>query len=161
MTSPHLAVLKSSYEIAATLFKHGADVNAIYLKLSIAAKRGNVQLLKLLLEKCGDINVVTDSDYTPLQLAAQFGHYEIAKTLFCECNTGDKIKASHIATFNGYKRIVELSVKEGVNVNATCASDKNVLELHFAALAGYTEIINFLIANGCDINVIGKYDDED
>ena len=49
--------------------------------MHIAAKNGNVDLLKVLYQRGGDVNVQDDEGHTPVHVACRFGHLEILKAL--------------------------------------------------------------------------------
>ena len=129
-----------------------------YSCLMIAAKQGNVEIMKLLLANNADINIKGNRDMTALLVASQFGYIDAANILL----QYEKIKidlgatdvsgnnALMYASMNGSFQIAELLIKAGMNVN-----DKNSKEgtaLSFGVLHGKENLIEFLLKNGSDAN---------
>jgi ankyrin repeat protein len=90
-----------------------------------AAERGNIKAVKQQLAAGADVNAKDDGGVTTLQLAAHWGHKEIA----------------------------ELLIAEGADINAK--DEDGHTPLHQAALDGHKEIAELLIAAGADVNAIG------
>ena len=65
--------------------KKGDSIDETYddnqTTLHIAAFKGYENIVKLLLEKNADVNVINDFNMTPLHIAAQYGHSNIVKLL--------------------------------------------------------------------------------
>jgi hypothetical protein len=80
----------------------------------IAAKKGNVALVKKLLEKGADVNAVNKDGETALMWASDKGHTEVAKLL----------------------------IEKGADVNV--ADKSGTTALIWASLAGHTEIVKLL-----------------
>ena len=95
--------------------------------------------------------------WTPLHLAAFFGHSELAAVLL---DQGAKIESLstnsmrntplHAAAAGGRTELVQLLLKRGANPNARQAGGWTAL--HSAAQAGNREMVEVLIANGAEIN---------
>jgi len=100
-----------------------------YLKTTIfeAAKQGDVEAAKWLIENGADINAKNNNDYTALINAA----------------------------INGYTAIVELLIENGADINAKNNNGNTALTL--AAYNGHTDIVKYLIENGADINAKNNY----
>jgi uncharacterized protein len=96
--------------------------------------------------------------WTPLHLAAFFGHAELANALL-DRNAPVDIRSSnamkntplHAATAGEQLALVELLLKRGANPNAT--QEGGWTALHGAAQAGQREMVETLLANGADVNL--------
>ena len=51
------------------------------MSLYLAARKGHIEVLKLLLDKGADISVANADGWTPLNAAASSGHLEVVKLL--------------------------------------------------------------------------------
>ena len=106
------------------------------------------------------VNTYSHDGWTPLHLAAFFGHYDVAEVLllngadtelssentqFAHENT-----ALHAAVTNQKTGVVQLLLGQGANVNASDGDDR--MPLHVAAHHGDTELVELLLANGADVN---------
>ena len=99
---------------------------------------------------------------TPLHIAAEEGHKEIAELLIAkgaDVNAKDSVGFTplHEAAFYGQNEIAELLIAKGADVNA---KDDNFVgtPLHRAAYYGQKEIAELLIASGADVDakVVGS-----
>ena len=129
------AVETKNTEVARLLISHGAKPNGMVepscdTPLHMAAKGGQSEIVKLLLESGADANAAQESGGTPLLYAAEAGHQEIVKLL----------------------------LDAGANVNATYTLTK-ATPLHKAALAGHNEVVRLLLAGGADVRAICKTSD--
>jgi ankyrin repeat protein len=96
--------------------------------------------------------------WTPLHLAAFFGHAELAKALLergaaVDSRSTNAMKNTplHAASAGGQLALVELLLEHGANPNAT--QEGGWTALHGAAQAGQREIVEALLAGGADVNV--------
>jgi uncharacterized protein len=80
-----MAVFKGLNELAIEMIEKGADVNQTgWTPLHYAATAGNVQLIKVLLEKHAYIDAESPNKTTPLMMAAQYGTAGAVKLLLEE-----------------------------------------------------------------------------
>ncbi|MEN8220380.1 MAG: ankyrin repeat domain-containing protein [Pseudomonadota bacterium] len=176
----HIAALNGSYDIVNLLIEKGIDINAktkgwtaleiafaqnhrelakLLLEASSgfleAAKNGDEQQIKTLLEKGADINRTDTEKWTALHQAAFNGHTEIAKYLiqkYADVNAKeeDGWTPLMLASVNGHTELVKHMIKKGADVNAKNVDDWT--SLHGAAVNGYIDIAQALIRNGAKVN---------
>jgi hypothetical protein len=123
-----------------------------------AAMNGKLEKAKALIKANPDL-VNSQASYgnvTPLQLAAQYGHKDVAELLLAykadvEAKSYGGWTALLNAVFGGHKDMVELLLTTKTDVNYK--EDAGRTPLHVAAENGYTEIAAFLIANKANVNV--------
>ncbi|XP_053456749.1 ankyrin repeat and SOCS box protein 14 isoform X5 [Nycticebus coucang] len=121
------AVLRDSYDIAALLINHRADVNLRCANertaLHEAAKLGRQDMVKLMLASGAHVDPRSSYGFTPLALAAQNGHTEI----------------------------MEILLQKGANAHGQ-ASDSSSILLE-AASGGNPDSVILLIGYGADANI--------
>jgi ankyrin repeat protein len=96
--------------------------------------------------------------WTPLHLAAFFGHAGLANALVdrgaaVDCRSTNSMKNTplHAASAGGRLPLVELLLKRGANPNAT--QEGGWTALHGAAQSGQREMVEALLAGGADVNL--------
>jgi hypothetical protein len=104
----------------------------------------------LLLSEGINVNAANKDGYTPLHVASQNGHAEVAALLIqnkADVNAAQKYGHTplHIASENDHARVAALLLRNSaIKVNA---SDKDKMTpLHVASLAGDVEIVRLLLA---------------
>jgi ankyrin repeat protein len=92
--------------------------------------------------------------------AAKVKEYISKDPTLVDAKTTDFLKetALGISTFNGYKEITELLIKNGANPNVW--DDMGTAPLHGAARQNRSEIIQMLIDAKADVNIKHKSNDE-
>jgi ankyrin repeat protein len=117
--------------------------------LHMAADQGDLQLVKLLLEKGLKINDVDKMGNTPLDAAAQNEHLPVLEVLL-ERDNGTVVNKSdnmgrtllHVAAKNGNFEMVELLVRKGAKVELCDGQGKTAAEI--ALEEGHEKIYEFL-----------------
>lgn len=126
------ALDRERWSNAKFLIAQGADIHGHIGEgpaLNVAAKRGGLELVELLIAKGVDVNGQDYSGETALHRAAR----------------------------SGYKDIAALLVAKGANVNAPGVSidgKRNGPPILSAAYRGYLDIIQLLYAHGADLNLL-------
>jgi ankyrin repeat protein len=129
-----------------------------------AVRAGDLEKVRMLLESHADwLNSPDQNQKTPLHLALESGHIDIARYLIekgADINLKDKDKAAplHNAAYLGNLEIVDLLLNKG----AAALNEGNFrgqTPLHFACERGYPEVVSRLLDAGADIearDVIGR-----
>jgi len=123
-----------------------------------AARRGEVEVVRSLLDGGADVNAARGDGLTALHAAAERGHLDVAKLLIsagAELDAGTRIgryTPLHLAGRGGHGRVVGALVEAGADVNAT-TSNTGVTPVHLAAAAvGGETSVTTLLDHGADVN---------
>jgi|GEM_PF-802297 len=163
-------------ETARALLDHGVDVNAAYAPgsslgpignqslLGVAANRGHLDVCRLLIERGANLEVVSDSGYTPLMwaLASNSGAEAAALLLDAGANPEPDTKPTEVfaaaavtplimAIRAGMTDIALRLIEARVDVNSQDGSGCTALKE--ASRAGLDPIVDALIAAGADLNL--------
>ena len=147
---------KISKEVAqAELQRRGISAEEYDSKLHDAAKDGDAELVKLLIDAGADVNKANEKGETPLYWAAANGRTECVKLLIdagADVNKADKDGRTPLilAAYYGHAECVKLLINAGADVNM--ANEDGLTPLYPAAWNGHTECVKLLIAAGADVN---------
>lgn len=117
--------------------------------LFTAAHHGQLEMVKFLLEKGADINLVClDEGLTPLIIACMEGHLNVAQELLnrgadVTANCIDFGTALHYACKHGWLDLSKALVEKGAALNPN-SMEGEFTPLHCAYLSGNVELIGFL-----------------
>ena len=141
----------------------GAEVNARdnrgWTPLVNAARIGNLEIVKTLIENGADVNVSGAKNWTALLLATRYKHSKIAKILIergadVNVRTVSGWTPLMMVAFGGDVKIAKLLVWKGADVSVKRPDGWTALLQ--AARKGHTEIVLLLIEEGADVNVSGN-----
>ncbi|XP_050314264.1 ankyrin repeat domain-containing protein 50 [Anthonomus grandis grandis] len=123
--------------------------------LHVAARLGQSQVVKVLLESGANANQADIDGWTPLRAAAWGGHTEVVELLVkhgCQLDSVDAENrtALRAAAWSGHEEIVKILLQNGANVNLTDHEGRTALIA--AAYMGHSEIVDHLLDYGADIN---------
>jgi ankyrin repeat protein len=111
---------------------------------------------RLVQENPSRVNERSHDGWTPLHLAAFFGHSEIARILLdggaamlTISNNNEANLPINAAAAGGRNSVVKLLVERGCPPDAR-SSDQGYTALHLAANSGNAELISFLLRSGAD-----------
>jgi ankyrin repeat protein len=147
------AVYHRQKEIVNLLVSRGAR-----LSIFEACAAGELERVeRLLIEGASSVNEYSADGWTPLHLAAFFGHAKIAELLLA--HDADVLARSrgangntplHAALAGNHKFVAALLIGHGADVNATDAQGWR--PLHLAAANNNMDAIKSLIAQGADVH---------
>jgi ankyrin repeat protein len=154
------AVYHRHPEIARIFVEHGAMLDIVE-----ASAVGDVERLReLLAEDSSRANAFAPDGFTPLGLAAFFGHPEAVRLLLengadpnLASANAQRVAPLHSAVAGGKVEIVRMLLARGADVHAR--QDLGFTALHGAAVGGGEEMIRLLLDHGADPaarNVAGK-----
>ncbi|XP_043466720.1 putative ankyrin repeat protein RF_0381 [Leptopilina heterotoma] len=146
------------------------DINAMThfgeTSLYLAAKKGNVEMCQMLVNKGADVNIVKDNSGTPLHIAARKGRKEVVEFLLengAKTNAIDTFRHTplHFAAMGGSSDIVKIILKFNdkiksrhvVDVYINAVTNDGLTALYFAAKKGNVEMCQILVNKGADVNM--------
>jgi ankyrin repeat protein len=147
------AVYHHQKEIVNLLVSRGAT-----LSIFEACAAGELERVeRLLIEKAGGVNDYSADGWTPLHLAAFFGHAKIVELLLAhDADVTARSRGAngntplHAALAGNHKFVAGLLIGHGADVNATDAQGWR--PLHLAAANNNMDAIKSLIAQGADVH---------
>ena len=129
--------------------------------LHSAVSRGNIERVRMLVERGADLNAEGMYGRTPLYYAALCGQSNIVDYLLdkgADPTKGASWKGHntplHVAAFEGHVSIVAALIEHGVKVDLL--DDAQQTPLHEAAWHGQPDVVRYLISQGADVNAKDK-----
>ncbi|XP_062578834.1 putative ankyrin repeat protein RF_0381 [Saccostrea cucullata] len=152
----HIACLNGKHEICEYLvenYSHLLDVRdkSSNTALHAAAWGGNVQIVKLLIEKKMDIYSVQKGGETILHQCCRFGKMEMCEHLvdnfpdLLAIRDTEGWTVLHSACCGGSVEIVSFLIEKGMDINILSNDGRSIL--HIACLNGKFEVCEYLIEN--------------
>jgi uncharacterized protein len=160
------AAARASDMMAITAFLDGGiNVNAQSVPdgrtaLISAAARGDLQVVKALVERGADVNVKDNKGYTALNHAIEARYDEVSEVLLNHPQLDPNARGRNgVTTLMSYvwrerKDAVQKLLDRGADVNAQ--DNDGDAALHGAAQSGNVEIVDMLIAKGANLNLKNK-----
>ncbi|XP_078723967.1 CARD- and ANK-domain containing inflammasome adapter protein-like [Lampetra fluviatilis] len=126
-----------------------------------AVERGFDGTVLALLKQGADPNVADAgrSSYTPLLLAAEMGHTDVALVLLeqgarVDVRTSDSSSALHLASSKGHLSTVQLLLGKGLAVGVAGHLERTAL--HSAAAEGHLAVAELLLREGAKVGAAGR-----
>jgi ankyrin repeat protein len=121
-----------------------------------AAKRGNLGVVGLLLERGATVDDENAESFTALHGAAQNGHEAVVRVLAdkgatINQQTKQGVTALHVAAYNSHEAVVRVLAEKGATINQQTKG--GVTALHFAAENGHEAVVRVLAEHHADIRL--------
>ncbi|WP_300758779.1 ankyrin repeat domain-containing protein [uncultured Brachyspira sp.] len=150
------------------LLENNADVNlTLGYSTPLTEAMYDEELVRKLIDLGADVNLTTESGFTPLMASAGRHNIAIAELLIekgadIEAKDDDGINALVYASTYNNEEMVKFLLKKGADANTVCEIENEHIDisptpLMNAAYRGNTNIINMLLENGADINYTTDY----
>jgi len=145
------------------LIEKGANINAMNKNnntpLIVASKKGNLDIVKILIENEADKELKDKGDNTPLILASLNGHLDIVKFLVENGSLVNAVNKNNnttliFSTRNGYFEIVEFLIANGGDIENK--DNRGNTSLIWASKNGYLDIVELLVEKGANIEVANE-----
>lgn len=148
-------------DIAKTIIKHGADVNAAgatgKTPLRIAVERSNTEMISLLLLNGAEIAQVDSKDFTLLEVAASEGNLACTRILL-DAGAKGRMSALALAVAGGHVDVAMVFVEHAIDVDAAdtdgCTDTNGSAPLHLAASSPQKgeDMVQLLVAKGANVD---------
>ena len=126
------------------------ELEVISTPLGFAAQRGELEIVKLLIGAGVDIHTSDSKGLTPMILATENGHDDIAELLTKDHPTKADRTAFLSASEEGHEGVVEALLAKGVNVDTQ--SDNSWTALFYTSREGHEGVVRVLLAKGANID---------
>jgi ankyrin repeat protein len=157
------AIAEDDMVLVASLLSQIRDIDLIKDKygwpaLLCAVKRGNGDIVKMLLEKGANANTMSSTNVSPLILASSDGSVGIVKLLISHgANIETKDSGGNTALMkaaaNGHADVVQFLLQQGANVRAKNSGGETPLMLAYDSV----KTVNALIRAGANINEVNSF----
>ena len=155
----HAAVASGDVVDARELLELGANVNEPKSEedsttpLLVAAAKGNVEMVKLLIKSGANLDAQDDCDNNALHVACSKGHVNVVSRLIkagCDVETraGNGATALHLAARKGHDDVVELLLDSDMQIESL--DGKGATPLHAACSGGYEDVVGLLLKRGAN-----------
>jgi hypothetical protein len=158
---------KESYKITLKLLEKAANTDITDNKaktatndeineLFVASQKGNIEVLRLLLDKGAQVDLTANDGTTSLMIASQYGHVEIVKLLLdkganVDLQTSEGVSALIKASELGRVDVIKLLLENGANPNLSRKDGTTALILS-SKYQNY-EVAKLLLEKGANLEL--------
>lgn len=152
-TPIEMAFENKHIQVVNALLKTDVSQSQLNYFLFLAAKYGQSDVVKELIARGASVQC-TDSQYSPINIAAQNGYLDVVKILIAQdVSIVNETFYGHFPLFsaakNGHAEIVNFLLANGAQSNQT---NRGLSSLMAAAEHGHTSVVKILIKNGAKVN---------
>ncbi|EPY85670.1 serine/threonine-protein kinase TNNI3K, partial [Camelus ferus] len=131
-------------------------------------KRKNVEKMAadVLLQHGANVNVQDAVFFTPLHIAAHYGHEQVTRLLLkfgADVNVSGEVgdRPLHLASAKGFFQIAKLLVEEGHKADVNAQDNEDHVPLHFCSRFGHHDIVKYLLQTDLEVqpHVVNIYGD--
>ncbi|XP_030749052.1 serine/threonine-protein phosphatase 6 regulatory ankyrin repeat subunit A-like isoform X1 [Sitophilus oryzae] len=159
----NIEAVKLLIDIVEDTVFHKGDGSPDVTPLHLAAKLGNVEVLKSVLTKYNDVNIQTNQGITPLILVAREGHIQSIHFLLrfgAKVSLSDNINlmtAVHYSAKNGHSLCLTLLLQNSESQEVVNMLDRQQRTALMLAVSGnHIECVQALLKCGADPNIVDK-----
>jgi hypothetical protein len=155
-----IAIREGNIRAIKKYVKGGFDLNVTFghmvcTPMCMAAYDGRVDMITLLAELGGDLNMPSIAGFTPVFIAAQQGHVDVVRLvaeLGADINTIsiDGCTPVYMAAQKGHEDVIRVLAEFGVDLN--CPQEDGCTPVYIASRNNHVQIVRTLAELGADIN---------
>ena len=155
-----MALQQQHAKIVATLLESEHSKKGYKLPaLHVSVRKNDEKSTLLLLTKTYDPNIMSSTNFTPLHVAARYGHYKIASHLIqFGANVDQAAKNSivplHVASKWGKVELVDLFINSNAKIDYK--TKDGLTGLHCASRNGHADVVDKLLEKGADFKIKTK-----
>lgn len=174
-TPLHCAILKQNARVVELLLSKGADVhatakstkssNSTVNSMSYAVQRGNLNVIKLLLDHGMNVNSKDGENETPLTRAVHVNRFRVVDFLLKNGADVDFDLSSkgysplHIAATNNRVNIVKKLLEQGALADFRSNNAERKTAMHLAVIKGHLEVVKLLLHYHADMCIYDRRSD--
>lgn len=127
-------------------------INPRWIPLTTACANGNMEIVKLLLDKGADVNLEEKKGWNPIVYAVVNQRVDVVKLLLeSGANThGKNMGLQKGAGYNSNVALLKALIENGADVNAIVDNYTPLME---AAHRGCVDVVKLLVSSGADVNL--------
>ncbi|XP_045333808.1 serine/threonine-protein kinase TNNI3K isoform X4 [Leopardus geoffroyi] len=120
----------------------------------------------VLLQHGANVNVQDAVFFTPLHIAAYYGHEQVTRLLLkfgADVNVSGEVgdRPLHLASAKGFFNIAKLLMEEGSKADVNAQDNEDHVPLHFCSRFGHHDIVKYLLQSDIEVqpHVVNIYGD--